>query len=83
MTSDDMYSLECWLRDKALEAHLASNDRLPCDKCPCKDPCGRLENDCPAIVYEWAMHEVESKIQSRRVNPRPHVTMTEEFDGSR
>ena len=69
MTSDDMYPLECWLRDKALEAHKKAHD----------SPKVRVHFG----GKEGAFNEVISYIQSRRVSQRPHIRITEEFDGSR
>lgn len=70
MTSDDMYSLEHWLREKALHDHnKACDTKLPED----------MRDMFAAKVYAFA--EVLSYIQSRKSNQRPHIT--EEFDGSR
>ena len=83
--TDDMYSLECWLRDKALEAHRVNNNLVECKDCPALAICDRTDAVCEdvGLIYECAMYNVLSYIQSRRVNQRPHIRITEEFDGSR
>ena len=78
MTPDDIYSLESWLREKALEAHNAASEFGCCSECPARIPCEGVHDDCSATVYEFAMNEAIAKIQNMRCNQRPHVTLAEE-----
>ena len=60
--SDDMHSLESWLREKALEAHNNAMDES-------KDIDAR-------IIYAGMRHAFNktiAKIQSMRISQRPHV----------
>lgn len=69
-TNDDMYSLESWLREKALEAHNKAMDK------------SKTEMQRSVSAGEYYAYEVTiSKIQSGRVSQRPHIRITEEFDG--
>ena len=67
---DDMYSLEDFIREKALEAHL--------NKSKCKHHGYQLGEERYAS-QEYAYQVVLNKIQSMRANQRPHIA-TREFD---
>ena len=75
MTSDDMYSLEHWLRDRALEAHKKA---VRYSYGVANFPLQKYFNG-----KEEMANETIAYIQSRRVSQRPHIRITEEFDGSR
>lgn len=73
--SDDIYSLESWLRDKALEAHNESKryaDLMLGDADP-KDE--KLHDLLSALMKsrERMANETIAYIQSMRVSQRPHV----------
>ena len=76
--TDDVYSLECWLRDKALEAH-----NRDCKDCKMQHACRFDTVVCPDVLEVETYNKVISYIQSRRVSQRPHIRITEEFDGGR
>ena len=91
MTSDDMYSLECWLRDKALEAHkkaqfkkLSMHSRLFIAM-RLLITAVDIEQSIRDIHYgeEIAFEEVIDHIKNRHISQRPHIRITEEFDGGR
>ena len=70
MTPDDIYSLESWLREKALEAHNRN-----CKDCKVRYACRFNNANCPHDVEEKTYNEVITKIQNMRCNQRPHVNM--------
>ena len=83
LPADDIYSLEQWAKEKALEAHR--------NWWECQQNCHGIECDyddgaCMSTSCTWRgkeemANEVIAKIQNMRCNQRPHVTqMKEEFD---
>ena len=81
--TDDIYALESWLREKALEAH---NKRWAnkCKECPYNLACvvdgGDKLQPCAITGIRDMANETIAKIQNARASQRPHVTITEEFD---
>lgn len=67
MISDDIYSIESWLRDKALDAHNKANQP--------RGKKGSTESERHGYyMQERAFNETISKIQNMRCNQRPHVS---------
>lgn len=81
--NDDMPALESWLREKALEAH-----NTWCIDCEFLKACPANDEDtcrdgilCALDAKEKAFNETIAKIQSGRVNQRPHFDYEgREFD---
>ena len=79
---DDTRSLESWLREKALKAHTKWwTCQQNCHNIECDDDDGVcVATSCNQRGKEEMANEVITKIQNGRVDQRPHVMITEEFD---
>lgn len=74
--TDDMYALETWCEQKALEAH---NIRWPqkCNGCRYHDICtvdaGDVSQPCAMTGIRDLANQVLEQIRSNRASQRPHA----------